>query len=82
MDSGTLSDATFGAYAKANFELVKLDKAADAGEFEKLGITSLPAVVVLGSDGEEIARIKGDPGPAELQAQLEAALAKLTDEGA
>ena len=74
MDSGTLSDEGFSTYANANFELVKLDQAANAAECEKLGITSVPAVVVLGSDGEEIARINGDPGPAELKVQLEAAL--------
>ena len=74
MDSGTLSDEGFSTYAKTNFELVKLDQAENGAEFEKLGITSVPAVVVLGSDGKEIARINGDPGPAELQAQLEAAL--------
>ena len=74
MDSGTLSDETFSAYAKTNFELVKIDQAANAAEFEKLGITSVPAVVAFGSDGEEIARINGDPGPAELKAQLDAAL--------
>ena len=74
MDSGTPSDESFITYAKANFELVKIDEAENGAEFEKLGITSVPAVVVLGSDGKEIARISGDPGPAELKAQLEAAL--------
>ncbi len=61
MDSGTLSDESFSTYAKANFELVKIDEAENGVEFEKLGITSVPAVVVLGSDGKEIARITGDP---------------------
>ena len=74
MDSGTLADVNFSTYAKDNFELVKIDEADNGAEFEKLGITSVPAVVVLGSDGNEIARIVGDPGPAELKAQLEAAL--------
>ncbi len=59
MDSGTLSDESFSTYAKANFELVKIDEAENGVEFEKLGITSVPAVVVLGSDGKEIARITG-----------------------
>jgi protein-disulfide isomerase len=74
MDSGTLSDKTFSSFASANFELVKIDKAANAAQFEKLGITSMPVLVVLGSDGDEIARIDGDPGPAELKSQLEAVL--------
>jgi protein-disulfide isomerase len=74
MDSGTLSDESLSTYAKANFELVKIDQSANGAEFEKLSITAMPAVVVLSSDGEEITRISGDPGPAKLKEQLEAAL--------
>jgi thioredoxin-like negative regulator of GroEL len=74
MDSGTLSNESFNTYAKAKFELVKLDQGENGADFEKLGITSIPTVVVLGSDGQEIARIDGDPGASELKARLEAAL--------
>lgn len=74
MDSGTLSNEAFNTYAQANFELVKLDQAANSAECEKLGITSIPSIVLLGSDGKEIVRIDGDPGPDKLKSQLEAAM--------
>ena len=74
MDSGTLSDESFSTFAKDNFELVKLDQGENAAEWEQLGITSMPVVVVLGSGGQEIARVTGDPGPAKLKAQLETVL--------
>ena len=74
MDSGTLSDESLSSYAKANFELVRIEQGENGAEFEKLNITAMPSVVVLSSDGKEITRISGDPGPAKLKEQLEAAL--------
>lgn len=70
MDSGTLSNQPFSDFVKNRFELVRIEKEHAPDVFARLGVKEFPTVIVLGSDGKELSRIEGDPGPEELQKKL------------
>lgn len=56
MDEDVFPDSEVQALINRYYVPVRIDESVDAATFQKYGITGIPTLIVLDSDGEEITR--------------------------